>query len=659
MRLTVEDRKAPWASARFSQLRQKFRALRPFAVASSVLLASCMAGVWWASALASAVAVFSAPIARALGTRVLLAAIGTSCVAGVVGTYGLIPTTRPGVMVLVCILLLLAVITALSAPQTSWRPVSDGSDVLVAVGALAVLLTLTVPMIGMGDERLLMDIAPGFDDVHHFLIMSNLIEEGGRDWASADGSPPVMEGYPVGFHSLGASVILAADGRSAGWPGASLGQYAVVSALVTAWCAAVLGWMAIGIVSTLSMGERRYARVLTGLTFAVAAPLGGFFVSHFGRGHVAFLLPASCVAAGSWLALTPGVRTRERLTVVAATTLVAYTMYPSVAVGTIPAWLVLLGMGWRGAAPARRWLLVGMAGLGVVVCVLSLWRDGWLDAAFLDFVATVSGSVVALPTVILGAVGVLLLLVLIALRAGAAGRPILRALRAPMAFAAFAVLLAVSLAVLGYPTASNYYVWKSANAAWIAAYPVVLAIAGGILSKITGHGLLVGSSLLRRTWTVGLLAIAVGLLIASVPHSYGGSFGQPEGAKAFRQRLDRVVDDPQGASLVAAAKVVGASPDAVVVGSVRTEWIPTDGTASKWVNAIRGVASVSQWTATECLETLDRAEVVGCLRDWLKSSDDGLAIVLTAPDEERFDEFARSEGSRVRLIRLGAAVGSG
>lgn len=617
------------------------RRLLPLGASAAALLVGIAQSLTWVIAIAAVLVLGTAPIARRIGSRVMLATIWGLFTAGAVSHLPVTAVGKGTVLLAVTASVLACASIATARRGVPIRPQFGAQDLLVGASVAILGAFLVAPVLGHGDERVVVDLAPGLDDVNHYAAIWAIIHGPAEDAALLDGSLPVMHGYPPGFHTLAALLIAALYPEP--MPAVLVRQYFFASAALTALSAAVLGWLALDICRR-AFPKEPPAQRHAALVFLLATPLGGMFVSYFVLGHVGYLLAVVVAAAGSWLALRStgdGLWTAGIVGIVAAAGVVW--TYPSVAAGLAPAIVILCSRFLRRTAPELRWTVTALG----MACVVALGAERWFSPGFAAAITQGAGQNAAPPAALMLGIGLGLLTSYVAVRVGSRGAVVLSSLASAIGLAALAATLAALVVSTGEVVGPSYYLWKTVAAAWVAAFPVVVGLLGGVIATSSGRV----EGLRRRATLAVSLCVLGGLSIAAVPHLYASPGRGPEGLLALSTRMWAFGSDEGGAGLVADASEVEAGPrDAVLVASV-PHWWGQPFMASLWVNALRGRPTDNQWKAAWCQDQPSWKAAEPCLREWLEATNGSLVVLVTPDQFELREALARDYPNQVRFVQ--------
>lgn len=622
----------------------------PSGIALLVAVVGVAGKLPWVGLVSLGALVAFSPIAVRLSSRLILWTVGLLATAG---AMSLVPSPVPFNEAVLGALLALGYLGSIGISRLSqpigWRPRVSADDGILAGGALALAAVLALPFAGMGASDVVLDLARGFDHLNHFSMITNIQHQGSLSWDAPDGSGAVGAGYPLGFHLMAAVLM------SLGAPSDSLllNSYALVMCGLTATAALLVGWVATAYAVLCAKPDRgrRSARIAA-IIMAVFMPLGGLFSGMYEVGHAPFLVPVAVCVAGSWLALSQRQDRRAKSIVVLLAMGVGIAgTYPLLLVGLGPPLFVAL-VGRRSWLSRTEALMVGVAFiLGLVV--LYSWRSS------LRWVAVSDGEY-STP------IGTSLLMVFLALccalmvRGPGPLEALMRGTPVVLGFVVAAVGLGAVALVQDFPPLSNYYVAKMLQATWVASLPVLVG-ALSVVIAVAGQR--------RNSRSVMALALAMALLLSMVPD---GRYSGPGGLAMLLRRLterDRALGTVQ---IVEASSLIGSSWDgraAVMLepagwsfrvaheGPGYQDWVRSAGTASMWLNALRGVRSVDQDEIARCLNESD-PHALRCAEAWL-GEDPQRHLDLVAPSAGPLQHVATlSEAfdGRVRSIDLSSGL---
>ena len=618
-------------------------------VAGSVAIISLLVNVHWVALFSVSAMVLVAPIARLLASRVLLWAVGALAAASVTAGLAWIPFNSVTVVFLIAVGMLASVVATATVPRASWRPRLPLADGVVIVGATLLLLMLVAPTLWASPDDLLLDLARGYDQLNHFAVFSNILNEQGFEWVTGDGSAAVVSGYPMGVHTMGAigNLLGPRDARED-----MLLAFAWTSAIAVAFSAMALGWIALRIAYCTGPVRNAAQRgLLAAVIWTIFALLGGAFAGVFEVGHFSFLLPAVLGIAASWMAVTnrrqrPG----QAMLLIALAALGLGGSYPPLVAGLMPAAIAIV----VAHSVTRRPGVVLLGAALAAVSVLLLWR---YRSSF-QFVATASGecSTPVITAITMSAVTLSLVLVAQSRRYGAP----LKGLAVAAGYAGAALVIAVFSIALGFPALSNYYVAKLMQATWWAELPVIVAVSAWAITR----ALKVRAARVRVPALIAC-AMAVSLLLALVPDGRYLGFGGPALLSHRLKEMDRA----RGLVQVVAASMIrqpGADVSAVLVEPggwflpvAADETVPdppvrTGSLASQWLSELRGVRSATQEEAALCMKGAADESALPCLERWLVAHDTPrLAVVLEAGGSYAlWEEFQVRHPGRVEIVIL-------
>lgn len=628
-----------------STSRQVLR-LAPVSAAGAVAIASVVVSLPWIAVLALVLVVLTAPVARSLATRLQLAAIWGLFLAGMVAAIPGTVVTKGAVVLVIGVGIAAAAIVGFRRRGIPVLPSMDLADVIVAASLVLLWVMLVLPILGHGNERILVELAPGMDDVNHYGLVRKILEDGTQDWASSDESLTVMFRYPSGFHAFMAMLISGALAQPL--PLILVQEYFFASALLTVLSAAVIGWLALDIARCAFPTRASSARRVAATAFAVMSLLGGMFVSYLVLAHVGFLLSVAVASAASWLALRSKHVGASVVVVVLAAAGVLWA-YPPTVVGLFASSVLLAARVAR--RPDRAAVDVLALAAGGLVLIWRLWatvRGSWTSHDYPGFVVEATGLNVAQPSAVV--IGILLALGIAyaALRTRAERGAVVGSMASVAGFAALAVGLAILVLATGESLGENYYFWKAVNSVWVGALPMALGLGSAVIASLTARR--TGGS--RRAGALALCCgVVTGAALAAVPHAYASVDSGFEGPRALAVRLEAFGSGENGAGLIALGQGIGARQGEVVIVTETPSWWGQQFIASLWVNSLHGLLTVNQWRAAECQQQPTPEAVGGCLADWLRSTRGSLAIVApTQAGTNWVAPLAAEFPDRVRLV---------
>jgi len=609
-------------------------------------LAALLLGVPVVGLVAALGVVATAPIATTLSTRVMLWSTAALAATGLSSALPGVPTSRTWVAVLLVTGLLVAAAVAAHGPTLPWRPRVTGADRVLLGSSALLLVTLLAPYLGAGSEGILLDLARGRDNQSHFAMVHALLSQGGAQWSTADGSPPLWAGqYPLGVHTLAAHVLLLL-----GWSDAVPG-FAVATALGASLAALLLAWVGVDVARRTSPRLRADpAATAAAVIGGCALVLGGLVTGLFEVGHTAYLVPLAVVVGACWVGLNAASARHGAGVLVVAALAAAWSYQPLVAAVLPP---MLLVASRHLGARARGWVAAGLgAALVVATTQLLRWRDS------LAVVARATGEYsTPVRTSLLMVVVTVVLVVAAAQRGRArpAGRALCTSAGLGLAAAAFAVLARSA----GMPVEENYYVAKALQGVWVSVLPIVVGLAGWATVAVADRA--PGPPALRRGIGLGL-ALALGLAVAVLPDGrYPGALGGPALLTRRLVERDRSAAEVQ---VLAAARASGpAAGDVAVllgpggwfdpVAHDDATWIRDGRSASEWLNSLRAVPSTASQQAARCTGRRADAAALPCLRRWQQENPGtGLVVVLGAATDPTLAGLVREELPGARVVAL-------
>ena len=587
------------------------------ALAAASLVAGIICGSVWVCLLALGLLACVMPIATQASTRLTLWLVAGLAIGALLSyvPFGSHPKLS-GVAIAVVAVTVGSVIAS-SHPDVGWRPEVDVGDALVVVGSAVLLLEILWPFRGAGVEGVLLDLSRGFDQLNHFAMFNDILNGGVNAWGS----------YPRGFHSLLALVFGASNPARVGVVPERIMGFAILSGMVTAAAAAVVGWVAVDLAGSLGREEsRRVRRRMAGVSFLLFAPLGGLFSGLFELGHVAFLLPVAVVVGASWQAARPTERSRLRsLVVLAVAGFGVVGSYPPLAVGLMPA-VVLVLLAWvRGRSALARlpdFGVVALASVLPVALLLFAWRRS------LAFVVAATGEASTRYLTVLIALALALLLALIASWNGYPPPPV-AAWGPSLGFGIAAAGLGLLAVLNGYAPFTRYYVVKLLQASWIGLVPLILALGATLLASAAPTWGKRG-----RVVVLGSGAVLVGMSLAMMPDGrYLFSSGAFPGPRMMERRmLEAKMASREDLSVVAVARELGSYRENAGVLIEQSGWqlpVIRDGserfmsTATHAMNALRGGMSLAEPNVSHCLDTKEGGShgTAQCIEDWLSDAE--------------------------------------
>jgi hypothetical protein len=406
-------------------------------------------------------------------------------------------------------------------------------------------------------------------------------------------------------------------------------------------------------------------------------------VAPFVLGHAPFIVAATAGIAASWLTLallcggsrlavrdaserdSSLPRSGSRCEVVAMGVLVLGALglvgaYPPLTAGLVPATLAWV---WHWTdLRQRQWLRpVAIAAIsGGLLAALWLWRGR------LDHLVLAKGE---------NSTPFLISTILVVLTAGLAwvswdrgwGLAPARALAVSAGYFAAAVVLAVATGTQGLSSADSYYGTKLAEAAWLGALPVLVAMLSAFLVRLG-----VGAPRIVRLAVpcAGILGLVV--LIAALP--VGRSQALFVGPGTLAQRLHEARRAHGEVQVVEAARLAGPSTgDASAMiepagwfypvareDAPAPEWRREAATAGLWMATLRGLRTEATDEAATCFRLRGGVDSLGCLAQWLSVSG-GRRITLVVgvgPAQPVVRAWARSRSDQVRVLVLAPPNGT-
>ena len=569
--------------------RTGLRSVGGFGAATVLVMASALLGssIGVASGLILMAALM--PLALDLGRRLLVGFVWFAGVVGVASVVPGFPTDGEGVIILCLATVVVVVFLARREGWPGGLPGVQADAVLVVVGSLMVLAVLLAPVRAFEPELALLDASMAWDNLPHFQSMALLLTDGTR-----------MPWYNYGFHFVGALIAGVHSPAGAKAQVLSVMHYEYLR-LGLAWvCSVVLGFIAVETARALAHGDPQRARrgaIATSAAFLVSAPLVGFFGAFSLLGHGNFLWAVTAVAAASWLSLD------RRITGILAGLLLvlgivaAFSSYRSTQVGMAAAAAIL-----AKAALDRRTVLPPLARGALSMAAGAVVFAGWVPFHYYEPSQTAAmgashitdGASVAIPPItVLIDLAVLSLLGLLVIRRRPDAQDVLTRAMAPLSgLALFAVALAIQISRTETPL-DSYYVWKSASALAIVAFPAILAFAtAAFMPTRLGAGIT-----WWLPWIVPVLAIVAVVVLA--PHGGIPPSGSPAGLQILNARLPNLQGaDAAGSGINRASQVVGSeSVAAVVLPDESWGWPHRPESGSLWLNALRGVPTSTDRTS--------------------------------------------------------------
>jgi hypothetical protein len=601
------------------------------------------------------------PTARSIASRIMLATIGTFALAAItVNLTGLAWGVAERAVLVLALLVLHWVVAFRIRPNAPLVPQIRSIDWLVAGGASLIVGMLGLPYLRGSADDILLDLARGFDPVNHMLMLANLTESGGGGWTALDGnaadpSAPVYVEYPHGFHAVIAGLLDLGglvEGR------ASVLALAGSTLALLGLCAAILLWIAGSVAEELGQPASRRGRSGAAvMALTACGVLGGSFGGPFELGHGQALVLAGVAIATSWLVLRPRQRALAPATAMGTLSVGAIGLaggYPPYAVAVVPAagWVVL------GLVRSNPALGLALAGLGAAITAWLFWA--WRSQ--LEFLALATGehaTPIALSFVMVALTGFGVLAARSMPGWAAAGA----ALAAPMGLMGGALLIAAAAVALGGAADASYYAAKAAEAGWLGALPVLVALVAAGLDVVA-----VGRAPVRRWVVLGGGLVGCVLLVGLLPVGRGG-FGLA-GPQLLTQRMleaDRARGLVQvtGAARLAGPSAGDASGMVEPSGwffkvakedAPADEWVRQAVSASLWMASLRGIRTNAVDEAAHCFRERGDASAIPCLEAWLTADPERTITIAvgTTPAVQAFDAWARGFPDRVRLVRLPA-----
>lgn len=635
--------------------RRALTAAAPGAIAWLGAVLAAWFGWTWAAVALTLVAAAITPVAQRLSHRMVL---WTTAALAIGSLWSVIPdqsaTVRSGIVAAAVLAPIAAFTLVRSRRSPAWLPELDKADALILAGALALFLLLIAPYLGGSPDDVLLDLARGYDNWPHFTMLRNLAHEGSALWPTDDGAPPVGQTYPLSVHYLMAFALTSSVAAEAEIPAGLLRDFGVLAAASISMASALIGWMSAEVAALVpnSMQERG-KRLLAGTAFLVAAPAGGLFTGLFEVGHVPFALPTATIVVASWLAtsLPPG-REIRGVVLLCLAGLGAVGSYPTLLLGLVPAMLFLV----FSAGERIQWSVVLVMVGAMIGAAILLWER----LAGVSALAVSQGQISTEPLVAVTGVVLMGLLLVMAHNRGTSRQVVLGA--GPVLGLGMAVLaLALLSANAGTRVLDNYYLGKMLQAQWIAAGPLVVGLASGLIVNAVSAR---PASREMRPGRFAVIGLMLGLLLSYVPdgrYVIGPRSPAPAGIQLLERRLLEASRSGGAASVVATAQALGPAHGGLAIlanpagwgGYVSFDdpaWTKAPSVASEWLASLRGVTSTRQRHYAECAD-LPAAPALECLRNLQQQSPAHMVDIVVPPEEIRlWSDLVGNKDVGIRVV---------
>jgi hypothetical protein len=264
--------------------------------------------------------------------------------------------------------------------------------------------------------------------------------------------------------------------------------------------------------------------------------------------------------------------------------------------------------------------------------------------------------VLSLPLVSL-AIGIV-----VVLRDRSQHRAASRGIAASFGMLAGAVLIAGGAAATGMDPGTSYYAAKMGEAAWLAALPVLIGLAAGVLMVPNGAG-----SHPARVLAGGVAMAVVIACLAVLPVGRAGlGLG---GVATLAQRLLEAQRAEGQVRVTEAATAAGPASGGEASGMVEPsgwlykvsfedapagEWERQAVSASLWMATLRGIRTEATDAVAHCFRDAGDTRAIPCIDAWL-AGDSGRSIAIgvgDTPSAPAFEAWADRLAERVRIIRL-------